>query len=207
MPVSDVFWLSKQAYRTILKRTVNLYLKNQCPCFDVGPMARRKAFTLVEILIVVSILGILAAIVIPQYSSATIKAKEATAKEILQTLRGQIELYTISHNGFPPGYINGSESASAGVSMIMQLKFYTNIQSVWSSIKSAEYCYGPYIKQLPKNPFSGSWSVYALRKDPGNGDWPAANESSYGWLYYPSTKAIRLNTFGNDSDGKPFQSY
>jgi len=47
-----------------------------------------SAFTLVEILIVVIILGILAAIVIPQFTSATQDAKSAATYNELQKLRG-----------------------------------------------------------------------------------------------------------------------
>lgn len=165
-----------------------------------------RAFTLVEILMVVCILGITAAIVVPQFSKSSVKAREAAAKKMLQTLRGQIELYTHQHNGFPPGFVNGYENAPLGVYMVMQFRHYTNIRSQWETTKSAEYCYGPYLKQFPVNPFNERWDTYVLKTDPGDGDWPAASET-YGWLYYPNTKSIRLNTFGKDSDEKSFQSY
>ncbi len=55
----------------------------------------RKAFTLIEILIVVVILGILAAIVIPQFTDASDQANVASMKSQLQTMRSQIELFRI----------------------------------------------------------------------------------------------------------------
>ncbi len=166
----------------------------------------KTGFSLVEILIVVCVLGILAAIVVPHYTNATTKANEAAAKTMLQTLREQIEIYTLKHNNVPPGYINGFGSEPLGVNMLMQFKHYTNIQSEWNSTKSAEYCYGPYIKKFSVNPFNDKWNVYVIETDPGSGDWPGASDT-YGWLYYPPAKAIRLNTFGTDSAGKSFQSY
>jgi type II secretion system protein G len=65
-------------------------------------MKTRKGFTLVEILIVVVILGILAAIVIPQFTNASTAAKESNLKSNLQTVRSQIELYKIHNNDTPP---------------------------------------------------------------------------------------------------------
>src|SRR5262249_3312377 len=61
-----------------------------------------RGFTLVEILIVVVILGILAAIVIPQFTSASESAKGSNLLSQLQTIRSQLELYQVQHNGSYP---------------------------------------------------------------------------------------------------------
>ncbi len=55
----------------------------------------KKAFSLIELLIIVAIIGILAAIVIPEFQSHTQKAKEATAKENLRIARQQIDLFFV----------------------------------------------------------------------------------------------------------------
>ncbi len=60
-------------------------------------MRAKSGFTLVEILIVVVILGILAAIVIPQFTSASTEAKQSALVSNLQSVRSQIELYKIHH--------------------------------------------------------------------------------------------------------------
>lgn len=65
----------------------------------------RKAFTLVEILIVVIILGILAAIVVPQFTSASEEAQLSNAQSQLQTIRNMIELYRVRNNGNYPDFI------------------------------------------------------------------------------------------------------
>src|SRR5439155_22548245 len=63
---------------------------------------RRSAFTLVELLIVVIILGILAAVVIPQFSDASTDARVSSLTTNLATMRGQIELYKLQHGGTYP---------------------------------------------------------------------------------------------------------
>ena len=61
----------------------------------------RRGFTLIEILIVVVILGILAAVVVPQFTNAADDANDAAVRTQLQTLRGQIELYRAQNSADP----------------------------------------------------------------------------------------------------------
>ncbi|MFZ9880456.1 MAG: prepilin-type N-terminal cleavage/methylation domain-containing protein [Phycisphaerales bacterium] len=69
----------------------------------------RRGFTLIEILIVVIILGILAAIVIPQFTNASQEAVESSVKTQLQTIRGQVELYRVKSGGtIPDGNDDGT---------------------------------------------------------------------------------------------------
>ncbi len=57
----------------------------------------RHGFTLIEILIVVVILGILAAIVIPQFTDAAGEANRSNLQSQLQTIRSQIELHNVQN--------------------------------------------------------------------------------------------------------------
>src|SRR5438046_7223998 len=71
-----------------------------------NPMTRpqtRKGFTLIEILIVVIILGILAAIVMPQFTNASKEAKQSSLVPMVQSLRSQIALFKLQHNDRLPG--------------------------------------------------------------------------------------------------------
>src|SRR3954470_16357827 len=58
---------------------------------------RKSGFPLVEILIVVITPGILAAIVIPQFTNASSDARNSSLTSQMQTLRSQIELYKMQH--------------------------------------------------------------------------------------------------------------
>ncbi|MBX3351470.1 MAG: type II secretion system protein [Phycisphaeraceae bacterium] len=76
---------------------------------------RRNAFTLVEILIVVVILGILAAIVIPQFTKASESAVRSTLKSQLQTIVSQVELYRVRNRGVYPTLGDGQANDGWGV--------------------------------------------------------------------------------------------
>jgi len=65
----------------------------------------RKGFTLVEILIVVIILGILAAIVIPQFTNASQDARRSALASTVQSVRSQVELYKLQHGDTLPDLV------------------------------------------------------------------------------------------------------
>src|SRR5205823_8220667 len=75
--------------------------------------ARTSGFTLVEILIVVIILGILAAIVIPQFTNASQDARKSSLVSQLQTIRSQVELYKLQHGDTLPALVGGDDTAGS----------------------------------------------------------------------------------------------
>lgn len=83
-----------------------------------------RAFTLVEILIVVVILGILAAIVIPQFTSASEEAQVGNVQTQLQTIRSQVELFRVRNNGNAPEIV-GDWTDGAG-DAFLDLRVGTN---------------------------------------------------------------------------------
>ncbi|HUO08613.1 MAG TPA: prepilin-type N-terminal cleavage/methylation domain-containing protein [Phycisphaerae bacterium] len=106
-----------------------------------------RGFTLVEILIVVIILGILAAIVIPQFTNASNDARNNSVASTLQTMRSQIELFKIQHADTPP--------ATAGFVSVMTGK--TNPTDL--SATAATGTLGPYLQTFPTNPVNGFSTV------------------------------------------------
>jgi len=61
----------------------------------------QRGFTLAEILIVMALIGILAAILIPNYSASVKRAKESVLKENLFQIRDAIEKYTYDKHKYP----------------------------------------------------------------------------------------------------------
>jgi type II secretion system protein G len=68
-------------------------------------MYTKYSFTLIELLIVVAIIGILAAIAVPNFMNAQIRAKVARAEAELRTIANALEMYRTDHNTYP-AYLN-----------------------------------------------------------------------------------------------------
>ena len=132
--------------------------------------ARRSAFTLIEVLIVVVIMAILAATIIPQFTDSTKDAKASTVKFNLATLRSQVQLYRTQHNGLNPS------------ATLVELTTSTGIDG--SQGTGAAFPYGPYLRQIPVNPFSNSNTVTVITVDPAVA---GSVTGTGGWLYNLTT--------------------
>ena len=140
-------------------------------------MRKARAFTLVEILIVVVILGILAAIVIPQFTEASTEAKTSSLCTDLQTVRSQIELYKIQHNDVLP-------VPEAGGATWNKMTQYSDISGNTNAAKTAVFCYGPYLQKVPTNQFSNLETVDV------DG---TAGDNSHGWYLNSTTGDFRAD--------------
>src|SRR5881397_4209320 len=87
----------------------------------------RKGFTLIEILIVVIILGILAAIVIPQFTNASKEAKQSALVTMVQSLRSQIALFKLQHNDYLPGSATLGSGTLSSATFWSQLTEFTDV--------------------------------------------------------------------------------
>jgi len=135
-------------------------------------MKAKGGFTLVEILIVVVILGILAAIVIPQFTEASTEAKTSSLCTDLQTMRSQIELYKVQHNDDLPG----AGAASFQEAMTGQTDIYGAVGTD----------YGPYVQKIPTNAFTDKDTIDVS----GMG---ALGDDSHGWDFNPTTGAFHAD--------------
>jgi general secretion pathway protein G len=116
--------------------------------------SNRKGFTLIEILIVVIILGILAAIVIPQFTNASKEAKQSSLVTQVQSMRSQIALFKLQHNDYLPGSKTLGTGAFAEADFWGQMTEYSSVTGdyVVGGAKTTTYAFGPYMQSVPKNP-------------------------------------------------------
>ncbi|MCG3123501.1 MAG: Type II secretion system protein G [Phycisphaerales bacterium] len=122
----------------------------------------RRAFTLVEILIVVVILGILSAVVVPQFSHATQDSKLQATVQQLRHVRNAIDVYGLQHaNQFPE---------------------VTEGDGTWGELMTLGY-----LRQKPVNHWvGGDNATMIILGDAADGAW--TNE--HGWIYRAPTDEL-----------------
>ena len=69
-------------------------------------MRKSKGFTLIELMIVVAIIGILAAVAIPKFANLVTKSKEASAKGSLGAVRSAVSIYYGDSEGEYPANLH-----------------------------------------------------------------------------------------------------
>ena len=87
-----------------------------------------QGFTLIELMIVMVIIGLLAAIAVPMYVQSVRHAKEAVLKEDLRTLRAAIDAYTVDKQKAPQSL---DDLVQAGYIKAMPKDPFTNRTDTW----------------------------------------------------------------------------
>jgi len=128
-------------------------LTTNCLVFSASrrrSQAARRAFTLIELLLVLVILGILAAIVVPKFSGRTEQARKTAAQTQISSFSTALDAFEVD-NGYYPKGPNG----------LMDLVEQPRDAQDWK---------GPYLKEIPKDP----WNNDYIYESPGK-----HNSSSY----------------------------
>ncbi len=147
-----------------------------------------RAFSIAELVIVVAVMGILAALVVPCLQGPATGAKESAAKDNLRTLRGAIELYAANHAGVAPGYVDDDPAGAPDETCFLNQMIVAE----------------NYLRQMPANPFNNLKSILMV----GNGvSFPPPPTGDHGWFYQPATKTIRLDWPGSDRENMPYVEY
>jgi general secretion pathway protein G len=142
----------------------------------------RSGFTLIEILIVVIILGILAAIVIPQFSSASNDARKSNVQSTVQTLRSQVALYKLQHQDVLPDLITSWDPLLLKTDAAGSTTPAAGVQT-----------FGPYMQDTPTNSLNGRTNVL-------NGTGSVATVC--GFVYDYAAGAGSGKVWGTDIDSK-----
>ena len=108
-----------------LHPTRNAARSNQAP-LDAG-------FTLLELMIVMVVIGLLAAIAIPAYTSNIRNAREAVLKEDLHVLRQAIDSYTVDKQKAPQSL---DDLVQSGYLKVMPIDPFTHRSDTWMTVQA-----------------------------------------------------------------------
>ena len=158
-------------------------------------------FTLVELIIVVVIIGILAALAIPRFTTSTKDASESTLKADLAVLRNATNLYYHEHNQIWPGAVKTDGTGAATIAgdnpvafTDQLLKWTDKTGKVSATQDTALYPFGPYLEAMPDNPLAASGAtVDAVSVTTDAGAMTADGTPTTGWKFSKVTGKIIAN--------------
>jgi prepilin-type N-terminal cleavage/methylation domain-containing protein len=157
--------------------------------------ATNRGFSLVELLIVVIILAILAAIVVPQFADTTTDARASAIESNLATMRSAVQLYRQQHGAMPgaltaaggvcpagsaAGTGTGGAGAQGELAFVSQLTLYSSITGQTCTGTDGTFNMGPYLREIPVNPANNLATIEVLNAGILGG---LAPDGGHGWKY------------------------
>lgn len=172
-----------------------------------------KAFSLIELVIVIVIMGVIAAIAIPRISSGSKNAGEAALRGNLQSVRNAIDWYYGDHNNTYPGATSdGTNAAKTSAAFVTQLSQYSNAAGAVSANKAATHPFGPYLRSgFPKlsvgtNAGKGGVAAEITIVDAATPIVVDTTDGA-GWVYNVQTGEFRANADDTGSDGQTYNNW
>jgi len=159
--------------------------------------------TLVELMVAVIVAGILAAVVVPQFTQHRGEARLAVLDANLTEVRNAIELYAYQHGGTYPGTRDRTDpakpSSHPAEDFMQQLTQYTDACGAVRAVQDANHALGPYLhkSELPRNPYTNT-STLTVASDDGAG-MPPPVDGGAAWRFVAPTGHFFANQPGHET--------
>ncbi len=178
--------------------------------------SNKRAFTLIELLIVVAIIGILAAIAVPNFLNAQVRAKVSRALADLRSIRSAMEMYRIDSNTVIPDPTQIGVTGGNGDGLDVWRQLTTPIAymngsaffdpfvpadnefsgAAWESVKVGVYHYRNLVQMRERGQANVHPTASYTARSPGPDRWYIVSPQRLAfWMAYDSTNG--LNSVGD----------
>lgn len=113
-----------------------------------GRKRNKLGFTLVELLVVIVVLAVLAAIVLPKFMNSSTRSKESALKSDLKLMRNAISLFQADTGKYPNGLVDLAETDK------------TKVKVSGGTVVVAADWHGPYLDAVMNDPIGGAAFTY-----------------------------------------------
>ena len=146
---------------------------------------REGGFTLIELMIVVAIIGILAAVALPKFAASVERSREAATRGNLGTMRSSIAMYYGDAEGVYPTYLDTQQTYS----------FSKYLSDHIPAVKATHSGVGIGTAESP----SGTWIMHTSDEN--------ITSTGQGWRYSAVTGRVFVNSTATDSKGLVYSTY
>ncbi len=174
-------------------------------------MTKQQAFTLIELLIVVAIIGILAAIAVPNFLNAQVRAKIARVEGDIKALSTAMEVYRLDYNDYPNSSTAGNLQSLTRMEELVETNCISSIPidpfnkyGVEGHLSPKEYIYhNDTASEWPKGVFESlrahhysptaetpHWIIISFGPDQTTQDWDVGGSIPWGALPYDATNGL-----------------
>ncbi len=130
---------------------------------------KQCGFTLVELLVVIVVLAVLAAIVLPKFVNSSARSKESALQADLRELRNAVSAFQVDTGRYPNALADLAESDE------------TRVRGADGAAVNARDWHGPYIESVPTDPVTGT--AFKYDKNTGKVSSGAVGTGPSGNLY------------------------
>jgi prepilin-type N-terminal cleavage/methylation domain-containing protein len=124
-------------------------------------MIKLKAFTLIELLIVVAIIAILAAIAVPNFLEAQVRAKVSRVQADLRTLRVAMEAYAVDNNKYLPSWHGAYPQPQFPETLSSPISYFSGKSTVLDPFQTQDMASDPYWRLYNYFYWKGYFETYA----------------------------------------------
>ncbi len=167
----------------------------------------KSGVSIIEVILVVLLLGLVAALTVPRFSRASSADVEPDVRVPLSVLRNGIEMYYFDHGAYPGQNSDGTDPAGSAAAFQSQLTKFTDEAGRVADRRDERHQFGPYLRAgippclVPPN--RGQTGVAMVTTRPGY--LPEATTA--GWVYNCQTGDIVMNSDAVDAEDMAYDQY